>query len=203
MQGAVSTVVAQSPGPAVQPNRSADDMNALLTRVSSHSDKEAFSKLYAYFAPRVKGYMVRIGASGDQAEDFAQEAMMKVWRKARLYDPAKASASTWIFTIARNVRIDAIRRTAKPALPEDEPALLPPEEPQPDSTVERKQRDQRIRDAFKSLPKNQHDVVTMHFIDDEPHSVIAERLGLPLGTVKSRLRLAFGKIRNEIGDLDE
>lgn len=202
MQGAMETMAVNSPGPSLPPASIAEEMNTLLARVATSADREAFSKLYSYFAPRVKGYMMRIGASSDQAEDYAQDAMMKVWRKARLFDPSKASASTWIFTIARNVRIDAIRRGSKPALPEDEPLLLPPEEPQPDATVERKERDERIRAVFKMLPKNQHDVVKMHFINDEPHSVIAERLGLPLGTVKSRLRLAFGKIRNEIGPLD-
>ena len=178
-------------------------MNSLLARVAASADKEAFARLYAYLGPRVKGYLMRIGVSGEQAEDLTQEAMLKVWRKAHLFDSEKASASTWVFTIARNLRIDAIRRSAKPALNPDEPALLPDEEPQADIVVERKERDKRIRDVFKALPKNQHDVVRMHFIEDEPHSVIAERLNLPLGTVKSRLRLAFGKIRKELGDLDE
>ena len=203
MLGAVAQAVTTFTRPPVSAPAASEEMNALLTRVAASGDKEAFGRLYAYFGPRVKGYLMRIGVSAEQAEDLMQEAMMRVWRKANLFDPDKASASTWIFTIARNLRIDAIRRAAKPELNADEPALMPDEEPQADVIVERRQRDERIRLAFEALPKNQHDVVRMHFIEDEPHSVIAERLGLPLGTVKSRLRLAFGKIRKELGDLDE
>lgn len=178
------------------------DLDACLIRVATSGDREAFSHLYSYFGPRIKGYLVRNGAPGELAEDIAQETLLKVWRKARLYDPAKASASTWIFTIARNLRIDAARRAAKPDLDPDEPAFQPPEEPRGDDVVERTERDEKIRAAFATLPPNQHEVVQLHFMEDAPHSEIAERLDLPLGTVKSRLRLAFEKIRKELGDLD-
>ncbi len=200
MLGAVVETVRPSPTP--NKPKISEEMNGLLKRVASHADRQAFGELFAFFAPRVKGYLMRVGVSAEQAEDLAQETMLKVWRKAALFDPGKASASTWIFTIARNQRIDALRRSAKPELSPDEPALTPDEEPQADAVVERRERDERIRLAYKTLPANQHDVVRLHFIEDEPHSVIAERLGLPLGTVKSRLRLAFNKIRKELGDLD-
>ncbi|MEM9898806.1 MAG: sigma-70 family RNA polymerase sigma factor [Pseudomonadota bacterium] len=177
-------------------------MSNLLVRVASSADRSAFSELYAYFAPRVKGYLMRAGAPADLADDLAQETMLKVWRKAKLYDPSKAGATTWIFTIARNLRIDAARRAAKPALDPDEPALLPEAEPMADERVERSDRDKKIKDAFSKLPPSQHEVVVMHFIDDAAHSEIADKLGLPLGTVKSRLRLAFSKIRKELSDLD-
>ncbi|MGF1543129.1 MAG: sigma-70 family RNA polymerase sigma factor [Parvularculaceae bacterium] len=177
-------------------------MSDLLIRVATSADREAFSRLYAYFAPKVKGYLMRAGTASDLAEDLAQETMLKVWRKARLFDPAKAAAATWIFTIARNARIDAARRAAKPALDPDDPTLLPPEEPRADDALERVARDDRIRAAFSTLPPNQHEVVQMHFLEDAAHSEIAARLDLPLGTVKSRLRLAFEKIRKELGDFD-
>ena len=179
----------------------ADDYNLLLLRVAKSADRVAFESLYAHFAPRVKGYLMRIGSPADLAEDLAQEALIKVWRKARLYDPSKASAATWIFTIARNLRIDAARRAARPQLDAEDPSMTPDEEPQADVIVERAERDERIRAAFTSLPPNQAEVVRMHFLDDAPHTEIADRLGLPLGTVKSRLRLAFAKIKKEIGDL--
>ena len=172
-------------------------MSDLLVRVAVSADRAAFAELYAYFAPRVKGYLMRAGAAADLADDI-----LKVWRKARLFDPSKAGAATWIFTIARNLRIDAARRAAKPALDAEEPMLLPEAEPQPDDVVERADRDERIRAAFKTLPPNQHEVVRLHFLEDAPHSEIAERLGVPLGTVKSRLRLAFAKIRDDLSDLD-
>ncbi len=177
-----------------------DRLNELLLRVASAGDREAFNSLFAFFAPRIKGYLMRIGTAADLAEDLAQEAMLKVWRKARLFDPSKASASTWIFTIARNLRIDAARRAAKPALDAEDPAFTPDEEPQADIMMERRDRDAKIRAAFQSLPPAQYEVVRLHFIEDAPHSEIAERLNLPLGTVKSRLRLAFEKIRKELGD---
>jgi RNA polymerase sigma-70 factor, ECF subfamily len=177
-----------------------DRLNDLLLRVAVSGDREAFSALFAFFAPRIKGYLMRIGTSADLAEDLAQEALLKVWRKARLFDPAKASASTWIFTIARNLRIDAARRAAKPALDAEDPAFAPEEEPRADEMMERRSRDEKIRAAFLSLPTAQYEVVRLHFIEDAPHSEIAARLNLPLGTVKSRLRLAFEKIRKELGE---
>ncbi len=177
-----------------------DRVNELLLRVAATADRDAFNALFAFFAPRVKGYLMRIGTAPDLAEDLAQEALLKVWRKARLFDPAKASAATWIFTIARNLRIDAARRAAKPALDVEDPAFAREEDPRADVLMERAHRDEKIRAAFQSLPPAQYEVVRLHFVEDAPHSEIAERLNLPLGTVKSRLRLAFEKIRKELGD---
>ncbi len=177
-------------------------METCLARVAKSGDRRAFAAIYAHFAPRVKGFLIRGGASVEEAEDLAQDAMVKVLRKAKLYDPAKASASTWIFTIARNARIDAIRRAARPVLDAKDPALLPEEAPRADDLCELKERDARIKKAFAALPPDQQDVMRLHFFEDEPHSVIAEKLGLPLGTVKSRLRLAFEKVRKDIGDLE-
>lgn len=192
-------VTALRPSPMPTP-ADPDRLNELLLQVAAAADRDAFNSLFAFFAPRIKGYLMRIGTAADLAEDLAQEAMLKVWRKARLFDPAKASASTWIFTIARNLRIDAARRAAKPALDAEDPAFAPGEEPQADIMMERRDRDEKIRAAFRSLPPAQYEVVRLHFIEDAPHSEIAERLNLPLGTVKSRLRLAFEKIRKDLGD---
>lgn len=177
-----------------------DDMNTLLSRVAKSGDRAAFAALFGFFAPRVKGYLMRIGVSPGEAEDLAQDALMKVWRKASLFDPAKASASTWVYTIARNLRIDAMRRNAKPPLDPSDPSFMPEEEPRADAAMERAERDQKIREIFAKLPRNQQEVATLHFYEDQPHATIATRLGLPLGTVKSRLRLAFSRIKRELGD---
>ncbi|MEM8936019.1 MAG: sigma-70 family RNA polymerase sigma factor [Pseudomonadota bacterium] len=173
-------------------------MDNLLTLVARDGDRKAFAEIYAYFGPRVKGYLVRGGASASEAEDLAQDAMVKVFTKARLYDPSKASASTWIFTIARNARIDALRRAARPLPDADDPAMAPEEAPRADFICELKERDARIDKALGVLPAEQQEVMRLHFFEDEPHSVIAEKLSIPLGTVKSRLRLAFEKIRKEL-----
>ena len=193
-----------SPARPAPEKRSADPaaLTDLLVRVAISGDRSAFSELYGYFAPRIKGYLMRTGAAADLADDIAQETMLKVWRKAALFDPAKAAAATWIFTIARNLRIDAARRAARPTPDAEDPSMQPEPEPQADEMIARADRDDRIRAAFKTLPPAQHEVVQLHFLEDAAHSEIAERLGLPLGTVKSRLRLAFTKIRKELGELD-
>lgn len=175
-------------------------MEDLLRRVAQSGDRQAFAEVYSHFAPRIKGFLMRGGASAEEAEDLAQDAMVKVLKKAKLFDPAKASAATWIFTIARNARIDAIRRASRPMPDGEDPALMPEEAPRADVQCELKERDARIRSAMELLPSEQQEVMRLHFYEDEPHSVIAERLELPLGTVKSRLRLAFEKIRKELGD---
>ena len=179
------------------------EMNELLSRVAVASDRRAFEELFAFFAPKVKGYLIKIGTSGELAEDLAQETLLKVWRKAKLFDVTKASASTWIFTIARNLRIDAARRAARTTvdIDIDEAALAADDDPLADEIVERTERDKIIHQAFTTLPQNQLEVVKLHFLEDAAHSEISERLGVPLGTVKSRLRLAFQKIRKELGDL--
>ena len=176
-------------------------MSAALARVAETRCRQSFETLYGHFAPRVKAYLLRLGSSDAQAEDLAQEAMLKVWRKCGLFDPKKATASTWIFAIARNLRIDALRKETRPELDPNDPALSPEPEPAADDAIDRAQRDERVRQAFRNLPGPQEEVVKMYFFEDEPHSAIAEKLGLPLGTVKSRLRLAFAKVREELGDL--
>jgi RNA polymerase sigma-70 factor (ECF subfamily) len=171
---------------------------AWIEAVARSQDKTAFADLFAHFGPRVKGYLMRLGANGALAEDLAQEAMLTLWRKAALFDSSKASASTWVFTIARNLRIDAIRRERRPEI---DPAELTPEsERAADEGLVREEDDARIRQAITTLPKEQAQVIELSFFADKPHSAIAKELGLPLGTVKSRLRLAMARIRLAIGE---
>ena len=173
------------------------DFDALIGRIAAAADREAFAELFRHFAPRVKSYALRLGASGHAAEELAQETMLSVWRKAARFDPARASASTWIFTIARNLRIDALRRERpQPAPAEDvDPAPLA------DLVVSGAEHDVRVRRALRSLPPEQLEVIELSFFSDAPHAAIAERLGLPLGTVKSRLRLAMNRLRGLLEDL--
>lgn len=166
----------------------------LLTAVAEDRDRQAFSALFNHFAPRVKGYLMRGGASPSQAEDIAQETMVSVWRKAHLYDRRKASASTWLFTIARNQRIDSIRREKRPEPDPHDPSFAPDPVSLPDNDVSAIQDSAAIRQALKELPEAQREVVTLSFYDDISHSAIAERLQMPIGTVKSRIRLALKRL---------
>lgn len=181
-----------------------DDRAALadnIKAVAERRDKAAFAAVFRFYAPRVKGYLMRQGCSSSQAEDLAQEVMATVWRKAGLYDPAKADASTWVFTIARNLRIDALRRERHPQVDLDVGALdLVDDAPAADPVVADGQRAALVRRALAGLPPDQADVVRRSFFDDKPHTAIAEELGLPLGTVKSRMRLAMMKIRAALGE---
>ena len=159
-----------------------------------HGDRAAFGQLFAYFAPRVKGYLLRLGAANAQAEEMTQEVMVAVWRKAASFDPAQGSAATWIFRIARNRRIDAFRQERR-ALDPDEPLLRPAPEAAPDARVEAGEREARVRKALAELPAEQRRLVREAFYEDLSHSQIAAKTGVPLGTIKSRLRLAMAKLR--------
>ena len=177
----------------------APELNALLGRVAAMRDRAAFAALFAHFAPRVKAYLLRLGAPPALAEDLAQEALLSLWRKAHLFDPAKASAATWLFTIARNLRIDAIRRERRPELdPED---FMPDPGPAADDGLVLAAEEARLRAALKDLPADQIQVVELSFFADKPHSQIAAELDIPLGTVKSRLRLAMSRLRSALEGL--
>lgn len=172
-------------------------MDALLGRVAAQQDRAAFAALFSHFAPRVKAYLLRLGAPSGVAEELAQEALLMVWRKAHLFDPAKASAATWLFTIARNLRIDAVRREKRPELdPED---FMPEPDADADAGLMLAESEGRLRLALKELPADQVQVVELSFFADKPHSQIAQELGIPLGTVKSRLRLAMGRLKRAMG----
>ena len=176
------------------------EMNALLGRVASERDRTAFAALFSPFAPRVKAYLLRQGAPAPVAEDLAQEALLSLWRKAHLFDPAKASVGTWLFTIARNLRIDAIRREKRPELdPED---FTPDSGPAADEGLVQADDESRLRLALKELPADQIHVVELSFFADKPHSQIAAELGIPLGTVKSRLRLAMSRLKRAMGEAE-
>jgi RNA polymerase sigma-70 factor (ECF subfamily) len=174
-------------------------MSDLVLAVAAAADRDAFAVLFAHFAPRIKTYLLRHGAGTGLAEDVAQETMLAVWRKARLFDPAKADAATWIFTIARNMRVDALRRERRPELAA-EPMLIPEEEADGDARLTAAERARAVAEAIAGLPPEQAEVVRLSYYEDKPHREIEADLGIPLGTVKSRLRLALGRLRAAIGD---
>lgn len=166
----------------------------LIEAVALRRDRDAFAQLFSHFAPRLKAWLIKSGAAPGAAEDFAQEAMLTVWRKADLFDSSKARAATWIFTIARNRRLDMLRRDARP-LPTPEIDLSGEAVPRPDDILSTTQDAERVREALSRLNPDQLEVLRQAFFMDSPHSEIARHLNLPLGTVKSRIRNAMIKLR--------
>ena len=179
-----------------------DKFADLMEAVAEHRDKSAFATLFSYYGPRVKAYLMRLGADNALAEELAQDVMVTVWRKADLFARTQASVSTWLFRIARNKRIDAIRRTTKPELDPNDPLLLPSAPEAADSLVSGAERDQLVRAALVDLPEEQRLLLQQAFYDGLSHREIAEQTGTPLGTVKSRLRLAFLKLRAKLDSPD-
>jgi len=185
---------AASPADAAQRQRFADNM----AKIAREQCRSSFADLFEFFAPRLKSYMLQLGADASEAEELAQEVMVTVWRKAHQYDPDKASVSTWIFRIARNRRIDAHRRTRRPDLDPEEPLLRPPEPEEPDTMLNRVQMEDVVRKQLQTLPPEQLDLLKAAFYQGLSHSEIAKAFDLPLGTVKSRIRLAFNRLRGQL-----
>jgi RNA polymerase sigma-70 factor, ECF subfamily len=168
---------------------------ALIKRVAQNHDRQAFGQLFDHFAPRLKSFMMRKNASAELAEDLVQEAMIAVWKKAGLYEPSKGSVTTWVFTIARNLRIDRIRRDIHMPTVELGDYDEPSEALEGEELLGRKQEDGLVSRALQNIPDEQRQVLLLSFVEDMPQSEIAEKLGIPLGTVKSRMRLAYGHLR--------
>jgi len=181
---------------------SRSELDELLVRVGRESDKAAFSALFSYFAPRLKSFLLRLGTDMQTAEELAQEAMIMVWRRAETFDPAQAGASTWIFTIARNKRIDRLRRDGRPLPDMTDPAIMPEQPEMGDQAVSRREDEDKIKAALKKLPEEQAKMIFAAYYEEKSHREIAEDSGLPLGTVKSRIRLALSRLRRQI-DEDE
>lgn len=192
-----STAAGPGSGRSADLSASGDDWSQLTRRIAEHKDREAFARLFQHFAPRVKSYLMRTGSSEQMAEDLSQEALVTVWRKAALFDPAQAAVSTWIFTIARRLRIDAARRHRLEDTGDESFDFDRLEADQHDvgELTDANRLNRRIRDALGRLPAEQAQVLRLSYYDDEPHARIAAELGLPLGTVKSRIRLAVAQLR--------
>ena len=181
-----------------------EELIDLMHAVATQRDRPAFALLFKHFAPRLKTYLMRGGSSDSEAEDFAQEAMISVWRKAESFDPARAQVSTWIFTIARNLRIDRSRRTAAAQEDFDDDVLdaIPDTAAAPDDRLDAMRREGDVRDALAQLTPEQALIVRLSFFDDQPHPRSAHELQIPLGTVKSRIRLAVTHLRRLLGPLE-
>lgn len=170
---------------------------AQVQAIGLQKDAAAFADLFHHFAPRIKAFLLKSGADMTLAEECMQDVMATVWRKAHLFDPTRASVATWIFTIARNRKIDLLRKSRRP-----EPEELPwgPEAgPEQLEVVALQQDSAKLARAMQDLPAKQRDLIERAFYGDLTHKEIADQTGLPLGTIKSRIRLAIERLRHSMG----
>jgi RNA polymerase sigma-70 factor (ECF subfamily) len=175
-----------------------DEFADLVDRVAAERDRLAFATLFDHFAPRVAAYLMRLGTDNGTAEELAQEVMVTLWRKAALFDRTKSSVATWLFRVARNRRIDLLRRDKQALLDPEDPLLQPAGNADSDQMIDAQRREERVRAALTDLPAEQVELVRLAFFLGLSHSQIAEQTGLPLGTVKSRIRLAFARLRRTL-----
>jgi len=173
---------------------------ALITAVAQRQDREAFAELFDFYAPRIEAWLMRAGVERATAEEISQDTMTSLWRKAALYDATKATPATWLYRIARNRRIDLARRNRVSIIEPGDAAFDVVDENavSADRSVDARDREEALRTALATLPPEQLQLVQLAFFDSLSHSAIAERTGLPLGTVKSRIRLAFGRLRRTL-----
>ena len=170
-----------------------------ILKIAKSKDKEAFIHLFNYFAPRLKSYLMKSGLSAENAEEIAQEAMLVVWHKAVTFNPEKAAASTWIFTIARNKKVDALRKINRAQYDPLDPLLdIKNDQKEHIEEITQKQNAALLQDVIKTLPDEQSEIIRKAFYEDKTHQVIADEMKLPLGTVKSRIRLGMERLRHAL-----
>jgi len=192
--GVERTASRRRPRTTMKDTKQDHDWPALVRRIHMDQDREAFAKIFAHFAPRVKSFLMKGGSGESLAEECTQEVMATLWQKAHLFDPSRASVATWIFTIARNKKIDALRKQRRPE-PEDLP-WGPEAEPNQADVLVLQQETEKLAKAVAELPDKQRLLIEQAYFGDLSHSEIADQTGLPLGTIKSRIRLAMERLRH-------
>lgn len=178
------------------------DLDRCIEAIADEKSREAFARLFDYMAPRIKGYCLKRGANPSEAEETAQETMIQVWRRAGQFDPARASATTWIFTIARNKRIDLFRKEQHPEVTADDLIQTMSDPVDAESRLEHAEMGETLADKIRDLSPDQAEVIHKAFFEDKTHQAISEELNVPLGTVKSRIRLALAKLRSSMSEYE-
>jgi len=196
----VSFTISMGTGSDNDNTKGMSNWDVMLVRVGRDRDKAAFAALFEYFAPRIKSFLLRLGTDMSLCEEIAQEAMIMVWRRAETYNPSQSGASTWIFTIARNKRIDRLRRENRPMPDLADPAFAPEPVETGEKTIFRQQEEEKIRHALKNLPDEQAKMIFSAYYEEKSHREIADESGVPLGTVKSRIRLALNRLRAHLDE---
>jgi RNA polymerase sigma-70 factor (ECF subfamily) len=179
---------------AEQPTQ--DMLAAWLKAVAARQDRDAFARLHGYFAPRLVSWLTRSGLSYALAEELSQEALLSVWRKAALYSPEHGAVTTWIFVIARNLRTDHQRRKTNRETASLDDWDQIDDSPTGEEVLVATERETRLRTAMSRLPREQAVVLEQAYFAEKPQSEIARELNVPLGTVKSRVRLALAKLKS-------
>lgn len=182
----------------IDPSDISGETARLVALVAKDHDREAFAALFDHYAPRLAAYLQRLGAEPALSEEVTQDTMLALWRKADQFDPAKSSVGTWLYRIARNRRIDLLRRSRGTTVDLEEAAQPVDEAPQPDEALDAREREGYVRRAMELLPAEQFSLLKLAFFEGHSHSEIASETGLPLGTVKSRIRLAFSRLRRSL-----
>lgn len=170
-----------------------------MIAVRDRQDRKAFAKLVDYFAPRLKGFIMRSGTSTAHAEEIVQDVLLTAWRKASLFDPHRAQVSAWIYQIARNRQIDVVRKESRPV-----PEILievSPTEPDAPQILAMDQETEQLKHALARLNENQREIVEKAYLGKLTHQEISSQIGQPLGTIKSRIRLGLERLRHELKGL--
>ncbi|RBW42661.1 RNA polymerase subunit sigma [Loktanella sp. D2R18] len=175
------------------------DLTAAMIAVRNDRDRDAFALLFDHFAPRLKGFIMRTGTGSGQAEEIVQDVMLTVWRKADQFDPERAQVSAWVYQITRNRQIDVIRKENKP-LPE-ELGEDPSAEPDASQILAVEQEAGQLKGALARLKPDQREMIEKAYLGELTHQEISTQTGLPLGTIKSRIRLGLEKLRHELKEL--
>ncbi|WP_247875840.1 sigma-70 family RNA polymerase sigma factor [Azospirillum sp. TSH100] len=172
----------------------------MVDAVAQHRDRTAFAALFRHFAPKILQYCQKLGADRSTAEELVQDVMLTVWLKAGSFDPAQSAVGTWVFTIARNRRIDRLRKETRPAPDPDDPAMIPASRATPEESAQLVQSSRQLQDAIGSLAANQSEVLRRSYFLEQTHEEIAQDTAVPLGTVKTRLRLALQHLKSSMRD---
>ena len=199
--GYVESMNSRQPPAAVRENYD-DCLAQWLSAVAISRDKKAFGYLFDHLAPKIKGFLRKNGTPEHLLDDLTQEVMIKLWRYAGHFDQKKGKVTTWVFTIARNARIDLIRKENRPEPDINDPALVKEDPRGSDDILLAKQNSTRISEAIDELPDEQQEILKYAFYEEKSHAEIATQTGLPLGTVKSRIRLAFQRLKKTLTELD-
>ena len=179
-----------------------NDFAADMRAVALSGDKIAFRRIFEFYGPKVRTYLMRLGAEATLADDLMQEVMLTVWTRAHQFDGNRAALSTWIFTIARNKRIDFLRKIARPQADLNDPTLDPPAPPRSDQLFEANEASDKLHEAIAELPNDQAEILRVFYLEEMTHIAISEKFNLPLGTVKSRIRLAIAKLKSRLEDIE-